>query len=511
MAQLVECVPNFSEGRRPEVIDKIIEEITSVDNIVLLDKEMDASHNRAVVTFVGPPMEAKEAAFRAYKKAAELIDMREHKGEHPRMGATDVCPFIPISDITIKECIQLAKELAQDVGEKLNIPVYLYEDAATKPARKDLGKVRKGEYEGMCESIGTNPKKKPDYGPEKMNLKAGATAIGVRMFLVAFNIYLDTSDIKVAKKIAKAIRSRSGGFMYCKALGFEIKERNCVQVSMNLVNYKKTPVHRVFEVVKSEATRYGVNVTSSEVIGLIPNEALMKTADFYLRIENFSKDQIFEEKLQKASEMAQSSGEEFFNDVAAATPAPGGGSVASAAGALGAALASMVSRLTITKKKYKSVHDEIGAILSQTEILRKDLMDLIKKDQEAFDRVMAAFKLPKDTEAEVKTRANEIEDTTKAAALVPSKVAEKSLEVLSLIKVVAEKGNENSITDSGVGALMVKAAMDGAILNVRINLTSLTDKDFVQKLTGEIEGFKVRGEALADEISRIVEQKIVNA
>ena len=367
MAQLVECVPNFSEGRRPEVIAEIIDEITSVDGITLLDKEMDASHNRAVVTFVGGPMAAKEAAFKAYKKAAELIDMRTHTGEHPRMGATDVCPFIPISEITVAECIQLVRELAHDVGEKLQIPVYLYEEAATVPERKDLAKVRSGEYEGIREEIGKKPERKPDFGPEKMNLKAGATAIGVRMPLIAFNAYLNTNDIKVAKRIAKAIRSRSGGFAFCKALGFEIKERNCVQVSMNLVNYKKTPMHRVLDAIKVEAARYGVAVTSTEIVGLVPNEALVKTAEFYLQLANFSKDQILEEKLQKASEAQKQTGGEFFNEVASSSPAPGGGSVAAAAGALGAALTSMVSRLTVTKKKYQDVHDEIGAILTRSE------------------------------------------------------------------------------------------------------------------------------------------------
>jgi glutamate formiminotransferase/formiminotetrahydrofolate cyclodeaminase len=511
MAQLVECVPNFSEGRRPEVIDEIIREITSVDGITLLDYEMDASHNRAVVTFVGPPMEAKQAAFLAYKKAAELIDMREHTGEHPRMGATDVCPFIPISEMTVAECKQLARELAAEVGEKLQIPVFLYEEAATRPTRKDLAKVRKGEYEGLRDQIGVNPKREPDFGPNKMNPKAGSTAIGVRLPLIAFNAYLGTDNIKVAKAIAKSIRSRSGGFSYCKALGFEIEDRNCVQVSMNLVNYKKTPMHRVLEVIKSEAESFGVAVTSTEIVGLVPNDALIKAADYYLRLENFSKDQILEEKLKKAAEMQQLSSEEFFNEVASSSPAPGGGSVASAAGALGAALTSMVSRLTVSKKKYKTVHDEIEAILARSEVLRKELMDLIIKDKEAFDKVMEAFKLPKDTEAEVKERAVQIEDANKGAALVPLKVAEKSLELLSLVKVVAEKGNVNSISDAGVGALMAKAAMDGAILNVRINISGLDDKDFVGKLSGEIEGYKARGEALVDEVLRTVDQKIMNA
>jgi len=511
MAQLVECVPNFSEGRRPEVIAEIIDEITSVDGITLLDKEMDASHNRAVVTFVGGPMAAKEAAFKAYKKAAELIDMRTHTGEHPRMGATDVCPFIPISEITVAECIQLVRELAHDVGEKLQIPVYLYEEAATVPERKDLAKVRSGEYEGIRDEIGKKPERKPDFGPEKMNLKAGATAIGVRMPLIAFNAYLNTNDIKVAKRIAKAIRSRSGGFAFCKALGFEIKERNCVQVSMNLVNYKKTPMHRVLDAIKVEAARYGVAVTSTEIVGLVPNEALVKTAEFYLQLANFSKDQILEEKLQKASEAQKQTGGEFFNEVASSSPAPGGGSVAAAAGALGAALTSMVSRLTVTKKKYQDVHDEIGAILTRSEALRKELTDLIVKDKEAFDRLLATRKLPKDTEEEVKTRAVQIEDATRGAALVPLKVAEKSLEVLSLVKVVAEKGNVNSITDAGVGALMAKAALEGAIFNVRINITGLEDAAFVKKLSTEIEGYKARGEALVDDVLRIVDTKLTNA
>lgn len=511
MAQIVECVPNFSEGRRPEVIDTIIKEITAVNGVTLLDREMDASHNRAVVTFVGPPMEVKEAAFRAYRKAAELIDMREHHGEHPRMGATDVCPLVPITDITVAECVQLARELAQMVGEKLQIPVFLYEEAATRPERKDLAQVRQGEYEGLRDLIGVDPSRKPDFGPDKINLTAGATAIGVRMPLVAYNIYLGTNNIKVANAIAKAIRSRSGGFMYCKALGFAIEDRQCVQVSMNLVNYKKTPMHRVFETVRLEAERYGVNVTSSEIVGLVPNDALVAAVEYFLRLENFSKNQILEEKLTASAAPQSRASDDFYNDVASASPAPGGGSVAAAAGSLGAALTSMVSRLTVSKKKYKDVHDEISAILGRSEPLRQELFDLIVKDKEAFERVMAAFQLPKDTEVEVKKRAVQIEDATKGAALVPLKVAEKALEVLSLAKVVAEKGNANSITDVGVGALMAKAGMDGAILNVRINLRGLTDRDFVSKLSIEIDQFKARGEALAEDIARIVDQKIMNA
>ncbi|UCE23296.1 MAG: glutamate formimidoyltransferase, partial [Candidatus Zixiibacteriota bacterium] len=285
MAKLVECVPNFSEGRRPEVVDAICNAITSVDGVVLLDKEMDADHNRAVVTFISHPNNAVEAAFRGYQKAAELIDMTTHKGEHPRMGACDVCPFIPISDVTIEVAIELANKLGQRVGDDLQIPVYLYEDAASSPKRRNLAKVRTGQYEGIRDSIETDKSRKPDYGPAKMNLKAGATAIGVRFPLVAFNVYLNTNKKWIADRIADGVRSLKGGYRFVKALGFEIKERDQVQISMNLVNYTKTPIFRVFETIKSEAARYGVNVTSSEVVGLVPNDALVDVSDFYLRLE----------------------------------------------------------------------------------------------------------------------------------------------------------------------------------------------------------------------------------
>lgn len=275
MAKLVECVPNFSEGRRPEVLDAICAAITSVDGITLLDKEMDADHNRAVVTFVGHPNVVVDAAFLGYQKAAELIDMQTHTGEHPRMGACDVCPFIPLSDVTIEDAIELANKLGKRVGEELQIPVYLYEDARTKASRRNLAKVRQGEYEGIRDSIETDPARKPDYGPAKMNLKAGSTAIGVRFPLVAFNVYLDTNKKWIADKIADAVRSLKGGYRFVKALGFEIKERDQVQISMNLVEYTKTPIFRVVETIKSEAARYGVNVTSSEVIGLVPNDAML--------------------------------------------------------------------------------------------------------------------------------------------------------------------------------------------------------------------------------------------
>jgi len=504
MAKLIECVPNFSEGRRPEVIDEICKAITSLDGVVLLDKEMDYDHNRAVVTFVSHPKVAVEAAFEGYKKAAELIDMTTHKGEHPRMGACDVCPFIPLSDMTIEEAVELANRLGKKVGEELQIPVYLYEDAATTPKRRNLAKVRTGEYEGIRDTIETDQSRKPDYGPAKMNLKAGSTAIGVRFPLVAFNVYLDTNKKWIADKIADAIRSLRGGYRFVKALGFEIKERDQVQISMNLVNYTKTPIFRVFETIKSEAARYGVNVTSSEIVGLVPNDAIVDVADFYLRFENFSKAQILEEKLRSVGgSVGGAAGETFYDEVASSSPAPGGGSVAASAGALAAALAAMVCRLTVGKKQYADVKDELSNVRDRADILRAELTQLIETDKEAFNKVMESFKLPKGSE-----RDKAIEEATKGAALVPLTVMKKSLEVMKLARIVAEKGNENSISDAGVAGLMAMAAVESARYNVRINLTSLADSDFVTKTKSEAAAIGEEAEALATVIRQRVESKL---
>ncbi len=299
MAKLVECVPNFSEGRRPEVIEAIAAEVTMVPNVKLLDVKPDASHNRVVVTFVGEPEAVKRAAFNACKKAAELIDMEKHKGEHPRIGATDVIPFIPVKDITMEECIQLADELAREIAEKLAIPVYLYEEAAKIPGRKALPDIRKGQYEGLKTEI-EKPERRPDYGPAKMHPSAGATVVGARQFLIAYNINLDTSDVHIAKKIANCIREAKGGYKYVRAMGVSVQvgDRDIAQVTINMVNYQGTPLFRVFETVKSEAARYGVNVIGSEIIGLTPMQALLDVAEFYLRLDGFDRKQVLEDNLQ---------------------------------------------------------------------------------------------------------------------------------------------------------------------------------------------------------------------
>ena len=297
MKKLVECVPNFSEGKRKEVIEAIINEVKKRKDVEILDYSSDPDHNRTDITFVGEPEAVKKAALALATKCVELIDMNKHKGEHPRMGAIDVVPFVPISGVTMEECVELAHSFAKEFSKKTNVPCFMYEEAATKLERKNLADVRRGEFEGLKEEIGKNPEKTPDYGPNRIHPTAGATAVGARFFLIAFNVNLGTSDINIAKNIAKAVRHSSGGYRYVKAMGFEIKERGIVQVSMNLVNYQKTPIFRVFETIKNEAARYGVPVIGSEIIGLVPMEALVDVADYFLRLENFSIDQVLEKRL----------------------------------------------------------------------------------------------------------------------------------------------------------------------------------------------------------------------
>ncbi|MCJ7507339.1 MAG: glutamate formimidoyltransferase [candidate division Zixibacteria bacterium] len=508
MARMVECVPNFSEGRRPEIIEKIVAEIKKIEGVAFLDKEMDKDHNRAVVSFVGSPEGVKEAALAAISKATELIDMNKHTGEHPRIGATDVVPLIPIAGVSMEECVKLAHELAREVAEKLNIPIYLYEEAATRSDRVNLAEIRKGEYEELKKEIETNPDRKPDYGPAKMHPTAGAMVIGARMPLIAFNVYLGTKDVGIAKKIASAIRFGGGGLRYVKALGFAIKERGLVQVSMNLVNYLGTPIFRVFEMVKSEADRYGVSIISSEVVGLTPMGALVDVADFYLKLENFKKEQILENRLMHLASTQNEGLDDFMCEVASSSPAPGGGSVAAISGSLGAALCSMVCRLTIGKKKYAEFEEELKGVLEKSENLLKELKELVTKDAESFNAVMDARKLSQRDEEEIARRTNTIQEATKRAALVPIEVMEKSLEVLSLSRIVAEKGNPNAVSDAGVSALMAKAAMEGAYLNVRINLPSIEDREFVASTKEKADKIRQDAEILIQEVKRIVDDKI---
>jgi glutamate formiminotransferase/formiminotetrahydrofolate cyclodeaminase len=508
MAKIVECVPNFSEGRRPEVIDAILTEIKSVPGVLLLDREMDKDHNRAVVTFVGGPDEVKAAAFKAIAKATELIDMEKHQGEHPRMGATDVVPFIPISEVTQRDCVVLAEQLGREVGEKLQIPVYLYEAAATRPDRANLAQVRKGEYEGIKAEIETNPDRKPDFGPAKMHPTAGAVVIGARMPLIAFNVYLGTPYVGIAKKIAKSIRFSGGGLRYCKALGFEIKERGLAQISMNLVNYRKTTIFRVFEMIKAEAERYGVPIISSEIVGLTPQDALLEVAEYYLRLENFKKEQVLESKLMVFAGGEKEGLEGFIDRVASSSPAPGGGSVSAACGALAGALSSMVCRLTIGRKKFKEVTDELKEVLEKAEVIKKQMEEFIVKDAESFDKVMEAMKLPKYTNEEREKRDLAILNATKGAISVPLQVMEGGLEALKLSQIVVEKGNPNMSSDAGVSALTAKTAVDGAYYNVRINLNSIEDQDFVTPTREKVDALRKEALLLSQEIEKKVEEKL---
>jgi glutamate formiminotransferase/formiminotetrahydrofolate cyclodeaminase len=476
MSQIVECVPNFSEGRRPEVLEEIVAALRSVPGVLLLDREMDADHNRAVVTIAGPPQDVLEAAYRAVAKAAERIDLRVHTGEHPRMGATDVVPFVPIRGVSMDDCVALARALGDRVGRELGIPVFLYEAAATRPDRANLADVRRGEFEGLAKEIGANPDRAPDFGPAAIHATAGATAIGARMPLIAYNVNLGARDVAVAKKVAKAVRFAGGGLRHVKAMGFELRDRGLAQVSMNLVNHKETPIHRAFEMVRREAERYGVPVVGSEIVGLVPEDAIVESADFFLRLESFSPGQILENRLRAAVEAAAAPDAAFLDRLASSAPTPGGGSVAALCGALGAALVSMVSRLTLGSKKYVEVHEPIKEILQRSESMRSKLANLIDRDAEAFEKVLRAYKMPKGSDGEEKARGAAIERGLVEAIAVPLETMELAEGVLELASRVAAVGNVKAISDAGVAAYMAEAAVRSAALNVRINAAALADE-----------------------------------
>src|SRR5262245_16596800 len=394
MNRLVECVPNFSEGRRPEVIDAIVNSITSVSNVYLLGREMDADHNRAVVTIVGAPESIGEAAVRGVRAAMEHIDLTKHRGEHPRLGAADVVPFVPIRGVSLAECVEIAKTAGREIADRLKIPVYLYEAAATRPERTNLENIRRGQFEGLRDEIATNPDRKPDFGESRIHPTAGAIVVGARKPLIAFNVNLNTANLGIAKHIAKRIRFSSGGFRYVKAMGVLLKDRNQAQVSMNLTDFEKTPMELVFETVRREAERYGVNVASTEIVGLIPQRALEKAAEFYLRVENFKPEMILENRLAEVmSEEAGQGGRHplpppsrnsldadvvrpFVDRVALPEPSPGGGSVAALAGALGAALGQMAVRITKDKKDYVQYADRYADALDRLAPYTATLLEL---------------------------------------------------------------------------------------------------------------------------------------
>jgi glutamate formiminotransferase/formiminotetrahydrofolate cyclodeaminase len=489
---LVECIPNFSEGRRMDVVDAIVAAITSAEGVALLDRSSDADHNRSVVTIVGSPSAVEEGAFRGAAKAAELINMEKHKGEHPRMGAVDVIPFVPIAGVTMNDCVAIAQRLGQRVGDELGIPVYLYEEAATRTDRRNLANVRRGEYESIKAEIGSEESRVPDYGPRKLGT-AGAVAVGARQPLIAYNVYLTTDDVSIAKKIARTVRHSSGGLRFVKGAGFLVEGK--AQVSMNLTNFKKTPIALVVETIRREAQRYGVAIEKSELVGLIPQDALEEAAAWYLQLDDFDREQVLERRMQSAqSQGSRQEVGDFLAALASSSATPGGGSAAAHAGALAAALVAMVARLTIGKKNYAAVEDQMAQLIEQADALRADFSAAVSRDAEAFDAVMAAFKLPKGSAKEKTARSKAIQSATLQAARVPLQVAELAVDCMGLAEQAAELGNTNAISDAGTAAALAQACLQGAGLNVRINLASLKENKETQKLAKELRELEARAQ-----------------
>ncbi|MGB6497519.1 MAG: glutamate formimidoyltransferase, partial [Candidatus Acidiferrum sp.] len=437
MKRLIECVPNFSEGRDSQKVDAIVAAMRGVSGVYVLDREMDADHNRCVITLAGEPDSVAEAALRGVGKALELIDLTKHTGAHPRVGATDVVPFIPIEGVTIEDCVALARRTGQEIWARYRIPVFFYESAATRPDRTNLENVRRGQFEGLREEMKHNMDRQPDVGEPKVHPTAGVTVVGARKFLIAYNVNLNTSDIGVANKIAKAIRFSSGGLRYVKSMGVELKARNLAQVSINLTDFEQTPMHRVYEMVKREAQRYGAVPVGSEIVGLIPKKAIEMAADFFLQLENFSPEQVFENKLAAALggvplETATDGklavlARPFLDAVAAPLATPGGGSVSALAGALAASLGQMVAGLSRKKKSQAAYVDKLSAELDALRRASDDLSEAIDRDAASFKAVMAAFKLPQGDAEEAQQRELSIQAATKVAAEIPLEVAERTV------------------------------------------------------------------------------------
>ena len=505
---LVECIPNFSDARRPEVVEAILAAIQAVPGVHILDRHSDLDHNRTVVTFVGSPAAVEEAAYQGIARAAELIDLDHHTGEHPRMGAADVVPFVPIRDITMVECVEMARRLGKRVGDTLNIPVYLYEEAAARPERTNLENIRRGQYEGLKAEMGLNPARDPDFGPRAVG-PAGGTVIGARAPLIAFNVYLTTDDVSIAQKIGRSVRNSSGGMRFVKGMGVMVEGR--AQVSMNLTNYRQSPIARVVELVRREAQRYGVAIHHTELVGLTPEEALIDAAQWYLQLDGFEPDQILERRLfdsdTTAASEAAPAGPDFLDQLASATPAPGGGSAAAHTGAAGAALAAMVARLTIGKKKYESVKDQMWALIEQAETLRAELTAAVDEDAAAFEAVMAAFKLPKDTEEQQAARNAAVQQATFAAAQVPLTVARRAVQVMDLALQAAQLGNLNAISDAGSGVALGRAALTGAGMNVRINLLGLDDQTPGAPLLLELAELEHRANRIESELRLALKER----
>jgi len=552
--KLVECVPNFSEGRDKEKITAITDEIESTPQVTLLDVDPGESTNRTVVTFIGTPEGAKEAAFKAIKKAAEVLDMSKHQGAHSRIGATDVCPFVPVAGVTMEDCIELAHDLAKRVANELGIPIYLYEEAAQKPERRNLANIRVGEYEGLPEKF-KDPEWAPDYGQPEFNPKAGATVIGAREFLIAYNINLNTGDRNLAHHIALNLRERGrakrdeegkiirdesgkaikvpGKFKAVKAVGWYIEDYDIAQISINFINYKISPVHHVFDEACKEAEKLGLRVTGSELVGLIPKEAMLMSGRYYLEKQGKSpgvpdkelirtavislglndvstfdpQKKIIEYQVkEEGPSLLDLNLREFADELSTDSPAPGGGSTAALCGALSASLSSMVSNLTVGKKDYEKVQDKVRKIAVRAQELKDVFLDAVNLDTQAFNELMAAYKLKKKTDEQKRERENGIQKALKEATLVPFRVLEKSVEALELAKGVALDGNKNSLSDAGVAGLTAQAAAEGAFYNVKINLPDIQDGKFKAQIIKDASGLKDRAVKLGDDVRAILKE-----
>ena len=561
MKQLIECVPNFSEGRDMSIIKQITDEIESVDGVKLLDVDSGAATNRTVVTFVGTPDAVVDAAFLAIKKAGQIIDMSKHKGEHPRFGGTDVCPFVPVANITMDETVEYARKLAKKVGEELQIPIYCYENAAFIEERRNLATCRAGEYEGLPEKL-ADSRWKPDFGPAKFNPKTGVTAIGARDFLVAFNVNLNTTSTRRANSIAFDVRERGkvkregdpitgkivkddkgnpvmipGSLKCVKGIGWFIEEYGVAQISMNLTNISVTPVHVAFDETDKNARERGIRVTGSELVGLIPLKAMLDAGKYFLRKQKRSvgvseeelikiaiksmgldelkpfipSEKIIEYMLEEdiSKKLIDYTVKGFADETASESPAPGGGSVSAYVGVLGISLATMVANLSSHKRGWDDRWEEFSDWAEKGQKIKDHLLYLVDEDTRAFNKIMDAFAMPKGTEEEKAERKKAIQDASRYAMEIPFKVMEASFESMEIIKAMAEIGNPNSVSDAGVGALCARLAVMGAFLNVKINASGVDDKDFVEEILAKGKELEEKAIAFEKEILTFVNEKML--
>ena len=497
--KFIAAVPNFSEGRRLDIVDEIANAMARTPGVKLLDKESDPDHNRSVITIGGDPDSVLEACLMGVRKSVELIDLNKHKGEHPRLGACDVLPFVPFGTSTMEDALALAERAGKAISEELGIPVYFYEESARRPERADLAYIRNRQFETVRDRIADDPDLEPDMGPKALHPTAGAVMVGARKPLIAFNVNLGTSDIEVAKEIAKHLRNKTGGLTFVKALGFELKDRGIVQVSMNMTDYTKTPLFMAYENVRMWAERFGVPVVGSEIVGLTPAKALYDTAEFYMKIEKFSDDLILEKKLAEGETL-----EGYISSLAAATPAPGGGAAAGLSAAQGFALIAMVSGITTKSKKYEEHHELMREVRAKARDKMSEALRLMKEDEEAFANLMACYKIPKEEPG----RAEKIQEAVKHATEVPLESMRLVFSGLELADAINKYGTQQAVSDAAASALQLRAAFFGAKLNVLINAPSIKDEEFKAKVLAEVDEMEREFVKKAEEIYAEVEAKL---